>query len=112
MNNETILLLKQQRKQLFDQLLTSIKPTILRGSLIERYKRCGKPNCKCAEGKGHGPKFYLSISMPGSRPIMIYVPANRKPEIERALANYQQAKNLMERLIHVNKELFIQEKQM
>ena len=30
---------------------------VLRGSLIERYKRCGKPGCKCAKGKGHGPKF-------------------------------------------------------
>ncbi len=38
---------------------------ILRGSLIERYKRCGKPGCKCADGAGHGPKYYLSVSYPG-----------------------------------------------
>jgi hypothetical protein len=48
--------------------------------------------------------------MHGSRPIMIYVPINRKPEIEKALGTYQEAKNIMERLVHVNKDLFIQEK--
>ena len=48
--------------------------SILRGSLIERYKRCGKPGCKCADGPGHGPKYYLSVSYPGLRPQMDYVP--------------------------------------
>jgi hypothetical protein len=33
---------------------------ILRGSLIETYKRCGRPNCHCVDGPGHGPKRYLS----------------------------------------------------
>jgi len=39
----------------------------IHGKLIERYKRCGKPGCKCADGPGHGPKYYLSVSYPGSR---------------------------------------------
>ena len=48
-------------------LLRQLPPlqAILRGSLIERYKRCGKPGCKCADGPGHGPKYYLSVSYPG-----------------------------------------------
>ncbi|MHC4710339.1 MAG: DUF6788 family protein [Planctomycetota bacterium] len=43
---------------------------ILRGSLIERYKPCGRPGCKCAKGPGHGPKYYLSVSqaIPGQQP--------------------------------------------
>lgn len=36
----------------------------LRGSLIERYKRCGKPGCKCAEGPGHGPKYQAIFTHP------------------------------------------------
>lgn len=46
---------------------------VLRGSLIERYNRCGKPGCKSAEGSGHGSKYYLSVSLPGERPQMDYV---------------------------------------
>ena len=42
---------------------------IVRGSLIETYKRCGRPNCHCADGPGHGPKRYLStIARTGDRP--------------------------------------------
>ena len=39
--------LKRRRKQ----LLRKLPPldAVLRGSLIERYKRCGKPGCKCAK---------------------------------------------------------------
>ena len=36
--------------------------SLLRGSLIERYKRCGYAGCKCQQDRGHGPKYYLSIS--------------------------------------------------
>ena len=35
---------------------TKIEP--LRGSIEARFKRCGKPNCKCAKGELHGP-YYL-----------------------------------------------------
>jgi len=54
---------------------------ILRGSLIGRYKRCGKPGCKCADGPGHGPKYYLSVSHPGLRPQMDYVPQESHAQV-------------------------------
>jgi hypothetical protein len=68
-------------------LLRKLPPldAVLRGSLIERYKRCGKPGCKCADGPGHGPKYYLSVSFPGERPQMDYVPQENL-DATRALA--------------------------
>lgn len=34
---------------------------ICEGSLVERWTRCGKPNCRCAEPAGrHGPYYQLS----------------------------------------------------
>ena len=51
----------RRRRQALERQLPPLK-AILRGSLIERYKRCGKPGCKCADGPGHGPKYYLSVS--------------------------------------------------
>ena len=62
----------RRRRQVLKRQLPPLK-AILRGPLIERYKRCGKPGCKCAEGPGHGPKYYLSVSRPGLRPQMDYV---------------------------------------
>jgi hypothetical protein len=59
---------------------------ILRGSLSETYKRCGRPNCHCADGPGHGPKRYLStISRTGERPRVGYVPNAAHTEVREFL---------------------------
>jgi len=81
-------------------LLRQLPPlkAILRGSLIERYKRCGKPGCKCADGPGHGPKYYLSVSYPGLRPQMDYVPQESYPQATELLANYHRAREVLEQI--------------
>jgi hypothetical protein len=78
---------------------------ILRGSLIERYKRCGKPGCKCAEGPGHGPKYYLSVSRPRSRPQMDYVPQEVHAQAAEFVANYHRAREILEAISEINREL-------
>ena len=70
MENEPAVTLRRRRQALLRKL-PPLK-AILRGSLIERYKRCGKPGCKCADGPGHGPKYYLSVSHPGEDPQLDY----------------------------------------
>ena len=79
--------------------------SILRGSLIERYKRCGKPGCKCAAGPGHGPKYYLSVSYPGQRPQMDYVTQEAYGQTVEFLANYHRAREILERICEINREL-------
>jgi len=79
--------------------------SILRGSLIERYKRCGKPGCKCADGPGHGPKYYLSVSYPGQRPQMDYVPQDAYSQTAEFLANYHKSREILEAICEINREL-------
>ncbi|MFL6415956.1 MAG: DUF6788 family protein [Bryobacteraceae bacterium] len=95
--------LRKRRKALLRQLPPL--QAILRGSLIERYKRCGKPGCKCAEGPGHGPKYYLSVSYPGLRPQMDYVPQESYAQTKESLANYQRARETLESICEINREL-------
>jgi hypothetical protein len=78
---------------------------ILRGSIIERYKRCGKSGCKCAKGRGHGPKYYLSVSFPGRRPEMIYIPLDVKKNVESCLGNFQILRQQLEEVTRLNLEL-------
>ena len=78
---------------------------ILRGSLIERFKRCGKPGCKCAQGPGHGPKYYLSVSQPDTRPQMDYVPLEYVQQVSAYLQNFQQVRQLLEQICNANREL-------
>jgi len=82
-----------------------MKPEVLRGSLIERYKKCGKPGCKCAQGRGHGPKYYLSVSIPGGHPEMIYVPQDYVDRVKDYLANLAEARELLEEICEINREL-------
>jgi hypothetical protein len=88
-------------------LLRRLPPleAIVRGSLIERYKRCGKPGCHCQQGRGHGPKFYLSVSMPGTRPVMEYVPNAYLETVQAFVENFQQARQSLEQICAINLEL-------
>jgi hypothetical protein len=103
MRNEATAALRKRRKALLRQLPPL--NAILRGSLIERYKRCGKPGCKCAEGPGHGPKYYLSVSYPGLRPQMDYVPQEYYEQTSEFIANYHRAREILEEICEINREL-------
>lgn len=95
--------LRRQRQA----LLRKLPPlhALLRGSLIERYKRCGKPGCSCVDGPGHGPKYYLSVSFPGERPQMDYVPQELQPQASEYLGNLQHAREILEQICEINREL-------
>jgi len=103
MQKEPTTALRRRRRSLLSQL-PPLK-AILRGSLIERYKRCGKPGCKCADGPGHGPKYYLSVSYPGLRPQMDYVPQEFYAQTVEFLANYHRAREILEAICEINREL-------
>jgi hypothetical protein len=94
----------QQRRALVKHL-RRLEPFILRGPLIERFKRCGKPGCKCARGPGHGPKCYLSVSQPSARPQMDYVPREYPQQVTAYLHNFQQVRQLLEQICNLNREL-------
>jgi uncharacterized protein DUF6788 len=95
--------LRRRRQQLLRQLPPLDR--VLRGSLIERYKPCGKPGCKCAYGRGHGPKYYLSVSYSGQRPQMDYVPQEYHAQITQCLAHHHQVRAILEEICDINREL-------
>ena len=95
--------LRRRRAVLLRQL-PSLK-SILRGSLIERYKRCGKSGCSCMQGQGHGPKFYLSVSHRGARPEMVYVPTEYQEQVNSLVDNYRQARSVLDEICEINLEL-------
>jgi hypothetical protein len=103
MKNRSATSLRRRRKALVRRLPPA--EAILRGSLIERYKKCGKPGCRCAKGPGHGPKHYLSISQAGKNPQMDYVPQDYCEQVEAYLANYQSIKEILKEICDINSEL-------
>ena len=95
--------LRRRRRNLVRKL-PSLE-AILRGSLIERYKPCGRPGCKCAKGPGHGPKYYLSVSQAGGTPQMNYVPVVHCEQVKEYLANHQAIRQIFEEICEINREL-------
>jgi hypothetical protein len=103
MQNQPTSSLRRRRRALLRRLPRI--EAILKGSLIERYKACGKPGCKCARGRGHGPKYYLSISRTGQRPQMDYVPQAYRDRVQAYLDNYRLVRQILDEICQINQEL-------
>ena len=102
-------------KRLLDRrrrVLAGLPPfeDLLRGSVVVRALRCGKPRCRCADGEGHQ-ATYLSVTLPGGRTEQISVPLELVPLVERQVANYHAWWNAIERVSAINRELLRTERQ-
>jgi Family of unknown function (DUF6788) len=95
--------LRKRRRQLLGGLPSFER--IMRGSLVERYKRCGRPGCHCANDRGHGPKHYLSVSATGQRPQMDYVPNASHAVVSEYLANFHKLREVLNEICAINTEL-------
>jgi hypothetical protein len=47
---------------------------MLPGSFVERKRSCGRPNCRCADGKNLHSQFQISVLIDG-KPIALNIPA-------------------------------------
>lgn len=76
------------------------------GSLVERYRRCGKPNCHCAqEGEaGHGPSFSLTHGVEG-KTVTKVIPAHAVETTRRQIEEYRRFRALGQKLVEANERL-------
>ncbi len=96
----------RQRKA---HLLRAFKPPphLLRASLLERYLKCGKPNCQChAGGLKHGPFFYLNRCFAkGQLQSLLLKSADQVEQARHSLAAYAQAQEVLDEISQLNYEL-------
>ncbi len=80
---------------------------VLRGSLVERYRRCGKLNCRCARkgDPGHGPAYYLVVTLAPGKTAQVYVPREHRDEVERWIDNFRRTRETLEEISSLNREL-------
>jgi hypothetical protein len=77
---------------------------VLRGSVVVRFLRCGKPSCSCASGEGHR-AVYLSVTLKGGRTEQISLPPELVPEVEAQVANYHAWWKAIEKISAINRDL-------
>lgn len=87
------------------RILAKLPPVedVLRGSVVARSLRCGKPGCHCADGEGH-PATYLSVTHAGGRTEQISLPAELVPLARRGVAAYHAWWAALEKLSAVNRD--------
>lgn len=78
---------------------------VVRGTLRQRYVRCGKPGCRCERGKGHGPFLYLSVTVGVGKTLQITVAPEDRAIAERYVRNYRRIQGLLEEVSNINREL-------
>ena len=66
----------------------------LRGTLSQRSRSCGKPNCRCAQGELHN-SLYLVQSHEGKR-RQICIPKAWELRVRQAVTSYQEMQRLIE----------------
>lgn len=97
-------------KRLLEQreILTSGLPSfaeIVRGSLVTRYRRCGKPTCHCAKSRGHGPAHYLVVTLKPGKTEQILLSEAMLPVARQFLDNYKRWWAALEKVSAVNRRL-------
>lgn len=73
---------------------------MIRGSLVETGKKCGRGGCDCAKGKLH-PHRYLSTGGRGKNRT-VYVPDPQKAAFARGVRDYDRAWKLICRISEIN----------
>ena len=96
--NQRISDLEGQWTDLRKKLMT-IGP-IIRGSIVQYARLCGKSNCHCVTGKRHVSTF-LSITVEG-KTINIYLKKNTQKIAQQWSSNYKQFSDITEQISNIN----------
>lgn len=93
--------LRLQRRQLVEQF--GLPQELIGGILRQGYRRCGKANCHCADGRGHA-QWSLSISSNGKRRVQS-VPVDWQEDLEEAILKTQDFLDAVKQVMAINLEL-------
>jgi len=78
------------------QILT--RPGLIRGSLVEMGRTCGKVSCQCARDKARRHRaLYVAVNLKGKR-RMIYVPAAWEARVREWVSRYGEIRDVLEQL--------------
>jgi hypothetical protein len=94
--------LEAERDRLYAQL--SAVGDFRRGSVSENYRKCGKPNCACAQPghRGHGPRFLWTRTARGRGTVGRQLAAGEVEKVRREVAAHAEFTAAVERIAAVS----------
>ena len=84
-----------------------LPPHLLHASLVERFMKCGKPNCHChTAATKHGPFFYLNRCFAkGHLQSLLLKTPDQVQQARQSLAAYAQVQERLDLISQINHEL-------
>ena len=107
-NRQKFSRLRQSLKRLSDEARKLIEPSfsdkpVIKGSVYELKRKCGKPGCKCAQGELHS-RMVLSASEKGKTRLRV-IPHGFLVEVQIKVRRYQELRRARSRLVEVKRKM-------
>jgi len=98
------LALRQRKAHLLRTLC--LPPDAIHASFLERFLKCGRPNCHCRQGEKHGPFYYLSRCLPKRQMrTLLLKEQSQILQARQGVQAYQQLLEQLDQLSWINWEL-------
>ncbi len=101
----TLQQLETQRERLKDELaqLGDMRP----GSLVGRFRKCGKASCHCAQpgSESHGPSWSLTRAVEGKTVTKVIPPGSAVEQAKAQIAEYRRFRKLVHEFIELNVQI-------
>ena len=100
--------LRHSLRRLSDELRQLINPSfsdkpVIKGSVYELKRKCGKPGCKCAQGQLHS-RMVVSASEKG-KTILRVIPHDFLVGVQAKVRRYQELRRARTRLVEVHRKM-------
>ena len=100
--------LRRSLKNIPDEIRQLIEPffsdkPVIKGSVYELKRKCGKPRCKCVQGELHS-RMVVSSSEKGKTKLRV-IPHGFLVEIQMKVRRYQEHRRARAKLVEVHKKL-------
>jgi len=100
--------LRQSLRRLSDEARKLIEPSfsdkpVIKGSVYELKRKCGKSGCKCAQGELHS-RMVLSASEKGKTRLRV-IPHGFLVQVQIKVRRYQELRRARSRLVEMHREM-------
>ena len=99
---QSLVRLAGEVRELIESFLSN--QPVLKGSVYEIKRKCGKPGCKCAQGELHA-RMVVSASEKG-RTILQVIPHGFLVEVQNKVRRYQELRRARARLVVIHRQMF------
>jgi len=100
--------LRQSLVHLVSEIKQLVEPffsdrPVMKGTVYELRRRCGKPGCKCAQGELHA-RMVISASEKGKTQLRV-IPRGFLVEAQQKVGRYQELRRIRARLVGIHREM-------